>query len=286
MSTSYRTKRFITSLIRLTRVWNLLIIALSQYFIAATLVDNQAIWDWRLFVLSLSTVLIAAAGYIINDYYDIKIDLVNKPDRVIIGKGITRRYAILLHTLLSVIGVLLGLVLNWRIGAINFASAFLLWWYSNDLKRQPFIGNVVVALMTGISIIIVDAIYQTGNILIIIYATFAFFITLVREIIKDMEDLKGDHTFGCKTLPIVWGLRKTKQMIYGIIVVFSLIAFLLSLFLSKLPEYYFLTFLFPPLVFLVIRLVKADTKKDFAWLSSFCKVIMLLGILSLAFVRM
>lgn len=286
MSTSYRTKRFITSLFRLTRVWNLLIIAFSQYFTAAMLVHKHAIWDWRLFVLSLSTVFIAAGGYIINDYYDVKIDLVNKPDRVVIGKGITRRYAILLHTVLSILGILLGLLLNWRISAINFASVFLLWWYSNDLKRQPFIGNVVVALMTGIAIMMVDAIYQTGNTLIVIYATFAFFMTLIREIIKDMEDLKGDNTFGCRTLPIIWGLRKTKFMIYIILVIFTVIVLLLSFISSKLPEYYFLIFLFPTLALLLIRLIKADTRKDFAWLSSFCKIIMLLGILSLAFVRM
>jgi 4-hydroxybenzoate polyprenyltransferase len=286
MSASYSTKRFITSLLRLTRVWNLFIIALSQYFTAAVLIDRSTILDWRLFLLSTSTVLIAAAGYVINDYYDIKIDLVNKPERVVIGKGITRRYAILLHSMLSILGILIGLILNWRIGAINFASVFLLWWYSNDLKRQPFIGNVVVALMTGIAVMMVDAIYHTGNILIVIYATFAFFMTLIREIIKDMEDLRGDHTFGCKTLPIIWGLRKTKFMIYGILAIFSFTVLFLSFVFSDLPEYYFLILLFPLLLVLLIKLIRADTKKDFAWLSRFCKVIMLMGILSLAFIRM
>jgi 4-hydroxybenzoate polyprenyltransferase len=284
MSPVFKTKRFLASFFRLTRVWNLFIIAISQYFTAAALIGFNTLTDWRLFVLSTSTVLIAAAGYIINDYYDIKIDLVNKPERVVIGKGITRRYAILFHTLLSMSGVFLGLFLGWRIAAINFASVFLLWWYSNDLKRHPFIGNVVVALMTGIAVMLVDGLYKTGNIMILIYATFAFFMTLVREIIKDMEDLKGDHTFGCRTLPIVWGFRKTKFLIYGILVVFSLIVLVLNLYYTRLPEYFFLAFLLPPILVLIVRLVRADTKKDFAWLSSFCKLIMILGILSLAFV--
>jgi 4-hydroxybenzoate polyprenyltransferase len=281
---AYSFKRFLVSFLRLTRVWNLLIIALSQYFTAAMLISTDKILDWRLFILTVSTVIIAAAGYIINDYYDVKIDLVNKPERVVIGKGITRRYAILLHSLLSILGIAIGFLIGWRIAAINFAAVFLLWWYSNDLKRHPFIGNVVVALMTAIAVMMVDGLYETGSLLIVIYAVFAFFMTLIREVIKDMEDLKGDHTFGCRTLPIVWGFRKTKILVYGILAIFSVIVLLLNFYFTRLPEYYFLIFLAPLMIVLVIRLVRADTKKDFAWLSTFCKIIMILGILSLGFV--
>ena len=248
------------------------------------LISPSNIFDGRFFLLTTATGLIAAAGYIINDYYDIKIDLVNKPERVVIGQGITRRYAILLHSVLSFLGIAIGLALDWRIGVINFVSAFLLWWYSNDLKRQPFIGNLVVALLTAMAIVIVDALYHTGNYLIFIYATFAFFMTLVREIIKDIEDLKGDDTFGCRTLPIIWGMRKTKVLIYTIIFLFAATVICLNLIFGNLPLYYFLVFLFIPLLWLLISLVRADTKKDFTLLSSFCKVILLLGVLSMAFV--
>lgn len=284
MSQLFRLRRFVVSFLRLTRVWNLLILAVSQYFTGVMLISPAKVFDLRFFLLATATGLIAAAGYIINDYYDIKIDLVNKPERVVIGKGITRRYALMLHTVLSLLGIAIGFLLDWRIGIINFASAFLLWWYSNDLKRQPLIGNVVVALLTAMGIIIVDALYQTGNSLIFIYASFAFFMTLIREIIKDMEDLKGDDTFGCRTLPIIWGMRKTKFFIYGIIFLFSLTVILLNVIFVQLPLYYFLVFLFVPLFWLLVQLVRADTKKDFGWLSNFCKVIMLLGVFSMAFV--
>ncbi|MGC1243222.1 MAG: geranylgeranylglycerol-phosphate geranylgeranyltransferase [Chryseosolibacter sp.] len=284
MATNYRLKRFIISFARLTRVWNLIIIALAQYLTAAFLIDPKTILDPRLFILSTSTVLIAAAGYIINDYYDIKIDLINKPERVVIGKSITRRYAILFHTLLSLAGVFLGLFLSWKIAAVNFASATVLWWYSNNLKRQPFIGNFVVALLTGIAIWLVDSLYKTGHMLIITYSTFAFFITLIREIIKDMEDLKGDQTFGCQTLPIVWGMRKTKYFIYLILAIFVITVMVLNYYFDNLPVHYFLFFLFAPLLLLLSRLIEADTRKDFAWLSSFCKIILLLGIFSMAFI--
>ncbi|MCI0750433.1 MAG: geranylgeranylglycerol-phosphate geranylgeranyltransferase, partial [Flammeovirgaceae bacterium] len=214
----------------------------------------------------------------------VKIDYINKPERVVIGKGITRRFAILFHTLFSVSGVLIGLYLSWQIAVVNFFSAFLLWLYSNSLKRQPFIGNISVAILTGLSIYIVDVLYKTGNILIVIYAAFAFFITLIREIIKDMEDLKGDNTFGCKTLPIIWGVRKTKQFIYIIITLFVFFVVMINQSFINLPLYYFLALVFIPVLILIVRLIRADTVHDFSWLSAFSKVIMLLGIISLIFI--
>lgn len=284
MTSTFRLKRFVVSFARLTRVWNLVIIGLAQYLTAAFLISFNTILDPRLFILSVSTVMVAAGGYIINDYYDIKIDLINKPQRVVIGKSITRRYAILFHTLLSIAGVFLGFLLAWKIAAVNFISATILWWYSNYLKRQPFIGNFVVALLTGIAIWLVDSLYKTGHMLIITYATFAFFITLIREIIKDMEDLKGDQTFGCKTLPIVWGMRKTKFFIYGVLGIFLSTVLTLNYYYDNLPIQYFLLFLFVPMMWFLVKLIAADTKKDFTWLSGFCKIILLLGIFSMAFI--
>lgn len=273
---------FLQSLLRLTRFTNLLIIGFAQYFTAYFLVDVSPFTDLRLFILTSSTLLIAAAGYIINDYYDIKIDYINKPERVVIGKGIPRRFAILFHTLFSLAGIALGLYLGWRIALINFLSAFLLWWYSNNLKRLPFVGNFSIALLTGTSIYLVALLFGGDDTLIIIYSSFAFFMTLVREIIKDMEDLKGDSTFGCKTLPIIWGFRKTKQFLYVVIFIFCMTVLILDLLFTALPSVYFVLFLFAPLLWMVMRLYRADTIKEFEWLSTFCKVIMLLGILSMS----
>ncbi len=276
-------RNFIESILKLTRFGNLIIIGLAQYFTAAFLIDRNIVFDVRLFLLSSSTVLIAAAGYIINDYYDVKIDFINKPERVVIGRSIARRYAILFHVILSSIGILIGAYLSLRIGALNILSVFLLWLYSNNLKRLPFIGNVTVAFLTALSIYLVAVYYRTGTSLILIYSSFAFFMTLIREIIKDMEDLKGDNTFGCKTLPIILGLRKTKMVIYGILTIFFICVLLLNHFYAGLPIYYFMICLFIPLLILLLRLIRADRMRDFAWLSTFSKVIMLLGILSMAF---
>ncbi len=283
-SSLVHTKTFVQSLLRLTRVGNLIIIAFAQYFTAACLIGPATISDPRLLLLVASTVMIAAAGYIINDYYDVKIDYINKPDRVVIGKVIKRRYAILFHVLLSASGILAGTIVSWKIGLVNVVSVFLLWLYSNSLKRIAFLGNLTVALLTGASILIVGFLYRAMDPIILIYATFAFFMTLVREIIKDMEDLKGDNTFGCKTLPIVFGLRKTKWVIYAIMAIFLVLVLVLNHFYAALPLTYFVLFLFPPMALLIAWLVRADMKKDFTFLSTICKLIMLLGILSMAWV--
>jgi 4-hydroxybenzoate polyprenyltransferase len=278
--------QLILALFRLTRFWNLAIIALAQYFTAYFLFNQrQAVFtDIWLFLLSGSTILIAAAGYIINDYYDIKIDLINKPDRVVIGKTITRRFAILFHTVISFFGVAAGLLINWKVGALNFACAFLLWLYSNNLKRLPLIGNVVVAFLTGLSIFMLVFLYNQYLPFVVVYSLFAFFMTLIREVVKDMEDMKGDTTFGCKTLPIVWGIRKTKSFVYVIVVIFSILVLWLDYRELKISWIYFIPLLFLPMSVLVFRLIKADTKKEFYQLSQLCKIIMLLGIISMVFI--
>jgi len=275
----------LSAFLRLTRFWNLFIIGMAQYFAAIFLIDIQLLFDWRLLVLASSTAIIAGGGYIINDYYDIKIDLINKPDRVVIGKGIGRRHALLFHSVLSFAGVALGFLLGWRLGLIHIFSSFILWWYSNSLKRQPFVGNFMVALLTGLSITLINVLYDLTNSLVIIYSLFAFFMTLVREIIKDMEDLKGDNTFGCKTLPILWGIRRTKVVVYFLLALFSLLVVMINAIYTQMPFYYFLVFLFAPLSIFLLRLIRADTKRDFYMLSQWCKVIMVLGVISMAFVQ-
>ena len=278
--------QLILALFRLTRFWNLAIIAFAQYFTAYFLFHQGLLvfTDFWLFLIVASTVMIAAAGYIINDYYDIKIDLINKPDRVVIGKTITRRYAIFFHTVISVTGVGMGLLINWKVGAVNFVSVFLLWLYSNNLKRLPLIGNLVVSLLTGLSLFLLSFLYEQYLPLVMTYSLFAFFMTLIREIVKDMEDMKGDTTFGCRTLPIVWGIRKTKSFLYGTILVFSFLVLWLDYQQLKISWIYFIPLLFVPMSILFYRLLKADTKKEFYQLSQLCKIIMLLGICSMIFV--
>jgi 4-hydroxybenzoate polyprenyltransferase len=274
----------LVALFKITRFWNLVIIGFAQFFAAYFLVGYYTVLDWRLYILSGSTVLIAAGGYIINDYYDVKIDLINKPERVVVGKSIRRRYALLFHTILSVLGVAFGLLLSWKIGLINFISGFLLWWYSNFLKRQPLVGNIAVAVLTGLSVYVVAVLFDPFNKLIIGYAFFSFFITLLREIIKDMEDLKGDNTFGCKTLPIVLGIRKSKTFMYLLAMINLGFIVWFNFSYVGLASWMLAVFILMPVILILIGLSAADTVKDFYRLSQCCKIVLLLGVLSMIFI--
>lgn len=274
--------------LRLTRIQNLLIIGLTQYVTAIFLVGPSSAW-WaylsspKLFLLSTSTILIAAAGYIINDYYDVKIDYINKPERVIVGRVIKRRIVMIAHTVFNFMGIAIGFYLMPRLGLVNFLSAFWLWLYSNQLKRLPFIGNLSVAFLTALSICVVAIYYRQNELLVYTYGLFAFAITLVREIIKDMEDVKGDATFGCKTLPIVLGIRNTKILLYILIGFFIGLLVYMAAEVDKLVLKNFFILLILPVAYLVVRLVRADRRREYAFLSLYCKFIMLAGVISMMF---
>ncbi len=269
----------LTGFIQVTRFWNLLIIVLAQYFTAYFLLTNNwVVTSLAMAILSVSTLLIAAAGYIINDYYDVKIDLINKPKRVVVGRILKRRVAMVAHTVLNFAGMGLGFLLSWKVGILNFLCALLLWAYSNHLKRIAFLGNLVVALLTGLSIYIVAAFFEPTNIMIIAYSIFAFFLTLIREIIKDMEDLKGDATYGCRTWPVVYGIRKTKQLINIIAYGFLIGLCYLAYYLVDIQFMWFCFGLILPLGYLSFKLKNADKTSEFNFLSNYCKFVMLFGI--------
>jgi 4-hydroxybenzoate polyprenyltransferase len=275
--------------LRLIRLPNLLFILLTQYFVRIFLIGPKEAWlahflDLRFFLLSVSTILVAAGGYIINDYYDIKIDTINKPKRVVVGRILRRRWAMIAHMVLNVIGILLAFSIDWKVGAVTFVSGFLLWLYSNQLKRLPFTGNLTIALLTAASLFVVWLYDPKNEFLVYTFAAFAFFISLIREIIKDMEDVRGDATFGCQTLPIIWGVRRTKMLLYGLIFSFLVILFSLSVYLQNAVVTYFCFFILLPVGWLTYKLFWADTKKEFSYLSRFCKLIMLSGILSMILV--
>ncbi|WP_347157274.1 geranylgeranylglycerol-phosphate geranylgeranyltransferase [Pontibacter chitinilyticus] len=273
--------------LRLIRFPNLILIVLSQALVQACLLAAGVNWAMILrpgfLVLTMSTVLIAAAGYIINDYYDVKIDAINKPDRMLVGKAIRRRPAMFAHMVLSAIGVVAGALLSISVGLINLGAVLLLWGYSARLKKLLLIGNSAIALLAASMLLVVAVYNHSLNKITLSYAFFAFLISLIREIIKDMEDVKGDASFDCRTLPIVVGLRKTKLVLYPLLALF--LAFLLVVVFhpatNLLFDGYMLVFVLLPSIWLLLLLVRADRRRDFTFLSNLNKVIMLMGILSM-----
>jgi 4-hydroxybenzoate polyprenyltransferase len=256
----------------------------------------------------LSSVLIAAAGYIINDYFDLNIDQVNKPDKLIVEKIINRRWVILWHLLLSAIGVLLFLYIDLKTNArflsiANTGCFLLLFLYSVSLKKKLLIGNVVISLLTAWVILVITW-AETSNLLqtiaigsytekitriTFLYAGFAFVISLIREVVKDMEDIEGDRKYGCRTMPIVWGILASKIFVAVwltvLIAALSIVQFYVLQFKWWWSAVYCIIFIIIPLIFIFMKLYQANTTKDFHQLSTYIKLAMFTGILSMVFFR-
>ncbi len=304
--------RLIAAFFKLVRLPNLFFMALTQvlfqFCIYYTLYkDTVPPGDLTRFILLvLASLFIAAGGYIINDYFDINIDEVNKPQKMVVDKLINRRWAIAWHFMLSAGGVILTTIAlpflqKWYLVLANILCVVLLWFYSTNFKKQLLTGNIVISLLTAWTILIIffskfdlaDA-FGTGNTphhkffrLAILYAGFAFMISLIREAIKDMEDMPGDSKYGCRTMPIAWGVNATK--VYTAVWLIVLIAALVILqvyvlqFKWWLPVAYSIPAIIFPLVVILIKLKKSVSPKDFHSLSSLTKFVMLTGILSMIF---
>jgi 4-hydroxybenzoate polyprenyltransferase len=267
-------------------------------------------------LLLLSVFFIAAGGNIINDYFDVKADRVNKPDRLIIDKYIKRRWAIILNWTFNGVGFLIAMYLsikldNWWIVSIAFLTINLLYFYSAVFKRKFLIGNIVVALLTSIVPIYVylylhfstfdltdSNIYRHTDshfLLILTYAGFAFFFNLIREIIKDMADVKGDLLLKSQTLPIRFGFAKAK-IVVSILFIITLIpiwfySIMYLLFGGLVPDFSASLEIFVLLIFFVgifqlasfIVLLSKNQRKYYLLSANLIKIAMLMGILSICF---
>jgi 4-hydroxybenzoate polyprenyltransferase len=316
--------RQLGSIFRLIRFPNLLIIAATQYAMRYLIMQpllpaddfELQFGDLQFFLLVLSTIFIAAAGYIINDYFDTRTDLINKPARVVVGVEIGRRVAMILHAMLNIIGVGIGIYLGFYIDlpALSFVfllATGLLWFYSTNYKRQFLVGNLTVAFLTGLvpmmvvlfEIPLLNRVYgqqmlqNSVNFNYMLawvggFGFFAFLTTLIREIIKDAEDFEGDAAYGMKTLPIVLGIRWTRWVLVALtgFTLFTLIYLLLKYILNSVEpaDYYslvyFIVFLLLPLLLLAVLVALAHNRRAFHTASTLIKLIMLTGILYSAMV--
>lgn len=262
-----------------------------------------ALSDIEFALLVLATVFIAAGGYIINNVLDVATDMDNKPQNVVIGRGIREATAYNLYFAFTVAGAGLGFYLSNEIGHSNFAIAFVvvaatLYMYANSLKRYLVVGNIAIAALIAVSVLIVGIFDLIPTIafndrsllanifgVLIDYAIFAFFITLIREIVKDLEDVNGDYNQGMNTLPIALGVARTAKIasVLGVIAFASLGWYLYEyLFHLTYAVLYGLVLLISPLAFFSIKIWSAKSQKDFGAMSLVLKIVMLFGILSIA----
>jgi len=313
----------LTEFLRLIRFSNLLIVALTMILmryaiirpilgalpiemsdmpLILTRMQLQLSW-YDFLILILSTVFITAGGYVINDYFDIRTDIINK-GKVIVGNTISRRRAMAYHNLFNLLGVaggfyVAGRIGYWWLGVMFLLISGLLYFYSTTYKRQFLIGNLIVAFLTALvpfMVVICDALpinraysgsavsfpgvsllfYWVGG-----FAFFAFLTTLIREIIKDMEDYEGDQSFGRRTLPVVSGLLTTRIIIIILsVITLSLLYLVWYRYLTdKISLAYITLFIFVPFVFVIVKVITGKNRKELHKASTFIKLIMLFGIL-------
>jgi 4-hydroxybenzoate polyprenyltransferase len=263
-----------------------------------------------LFLLILSSVLIAAAGYIINDYFDINIDLVNKPQQNVVDTIMSRRWAMFWHMFLSMTGIVMGFYVDFisghfLLGISNVFCVIMLFVYSLTFKRKMLIGNIIISALTAWVVMVmglyvmIDFVLKMGESstsvtrimrLTVLYTAFAFIISLIREVVKDMEDIEGDRRYGCRTMPIVWGINSSKVFtaVWLIVLTVSLVVVQVYVLLFGWwwSALYVLLLIVLPLVWILRKLRMAKSQADFHYLSSIIKLVMLTGICSMVFFKL
>jgi 4-hydroxybenzoate polyprenyltransferase len=256
--------------------------------------------------LVLATICIAAAGNIINDIYDVVTDSINKPNKVIVGKYISEDMANNLFMGFTVLGIIFGVYATWDIDKNSYATIFLivsalLYWYATSLKQAILIGNILVSFLVGLSILIVGVFEISPMItpdsrdaylfmfkFLVDYAIFAFLINLVRELVKDLEDVDGDHKAGYNTLPIAIGRDRANKVAFGVcvITIMVIVYYVITyLFENQYLLLYFIFLIIGPLSYCAIKLLSAKTKAQYTQLSTILKVTMVLGMCSILLLK-
>ncbi len=305
----------IIGFVKLIRTINLFFILFTQYvfyhFILLPIYEKQGslypnLDSTGLYLIMLASVLIAAGGYIINDYFDVNIDLINKPNRTFIGSIISKRTAIMLHLLFSLIGIIITGYIAFRIERlsilfINILCVLLLWYYSTTLKKKLFYGNIIISLLTAWVVFIlylcetdfiffknVESNFKTSISLFkyaILYSGFAFLMSLLREIVKDLEDMDGDRRNECNTIPIAWGFSITKIILNGLILLINLFIVIIIYYMMMQGGNLIIVYLFflvlLPLFYVRRLIIKSSMPAHMRRISLFIKLIMLAGICSM-----
>lgn len=305
-----------TGYLKIIRIPNLLIILLTQYLLRICIIGTfygladveTAFGHFDFAMLVLATILIAAGGYVINDYFDVKVDKINKPEKVVIGKSLSPKSALLFYWILTSMGVILGFYLAFKVkylmlGFIFIAIAMMLWLYSSQYKKTVFWGNFVISLLSAMVVMIVwlfeffamrtnpldfaESLKQLKliSIVVVAYAIFAFLVTLVREMVKDIEDVEGDKTDNFKTIPLVLGINASKRIAFLVTILIILLMAIGQFIIYRMGLFFVFWYLLiavqPMLIFLAYSIHKAQTKEDFHFLSNAAKLIMVAGILSM-----
>lgn len=276
----------VLSLFSVVRGYNILVITLAQYLasiyiLAPDLPLREVVFDINLFLIVTASALAIASGYIINNFYDAEKDLINKPYKSKLDRLVSQRFKLTTYFILNFLAVVAASYISFK--AVLFFAAYIfgIWLYSHKLKRLPFLGNLVSATLAIAPFFVVFVYYRNFETVIFVHALFLFLLISAREVIKDLENLAGDMAQGYKTIPILYGVKRSKVLI-GFLIVLTLIPSWLLV--TKFNVGYMYLYFYSSMVLLLIALVllwKATSKKHFIWLHNLLKFIIVVGVLSI-----
>ncbi|MCX6149192.1 MAG: geranylgeranylglycerol-phosphate geranylgeranyltransferase [Ignavibacteriales bacterium] len=271
----------IVSVFKIVRPLNFLITFLS-IMVAGVICSEDVMLFPNIILAALAGSLVGSAGNVVNDLFDIEIDRINRPDRVLPKGLISKQQAWILFYILNVLAILFTILINYFAIMIVICSIILVFLYSYRLKKIPLVGNITVSFMTGLAFIFGSV--SVGNINgSFIPAVFAFLINLIREIIKDMEDIEGDKINNVQTFPIKYGFNTSKNLVivFAIfLILFTLVPFILKLYRI---EYFIMVMITVNtiLVYFIKMLINSTSKKNLGRLSSILKLDMALGLIAI-----
>jgi len=274
------------SMFSVVRGYNILMIVLAQYLAAIYILAphlslNKVVFDLYLFFLVIASALVVASGYIINNFYDAEKDLINKPTKSMLDRLVSQRFKLTTYFLLNFSAVFVASYVSFR--AVFFFSAYIfgIWFYSHKLKKVPFVGNFVSAMLAITPFFAVFVYYKNFENVIFVHAIFLFLLILAREMVKDLENITGDLAQNYRTIPIIYGISISKICI-SILILLTLIPSLLLIYEFNVGymNYYFMGCIALLLLFFIL-LLEAKKKKDFVWLHNILKLIIIVGVFSI-----
>ena len=277
------------SLFSVIRLYNIFIIIIAQYFTSIFIIsiDNSIssiLFDFQLFLLILSSSIAIASGYIINNFYDYEKDLINKPVKSKIDKVVRKRTKLSLYIILNFLCIYTSSLVSWKSVIFFSIYIFMIWFYSHKLKRILFIGNIVSSLLSVIPFLLILIYYKNFELIIFMYAIFLFLVVYMREIIKDLENIKGDFTLNYRTIPVVYGEQLSKYLLMVISFAVVIIVYLLLTFFDTGMMYYYYYFSIATLLLFTIVLWKYNSKKYYNLLHNLLKFLIVLGVLSIVLI--
>ena len=277
------------SLLSVVRGYNIAVIVIAQYLASIFIFSPEKslrhiFLDLDLYFIVLATICVIASGYIINNFYDVDIDKINRPQKTKIDSIVNQKTKLNIYFFLNFLGFGFGLLVSWRAALFFAIYIFLIWFYSHKLKQYPLIKLFSAAILAILPFFVIFVYFKNFSTIIFTHASFLFFILLIRELIKDLESIEGDIINDFITIPIKYGEQFSKILI-------TLIAFLtLSpiYFLLKYPEIglmkYFFYFSAVVLFIFILLLWRSNSKQNYILLHNILKFLILAGIFSLAFI--